>query len=55
MNVELNVLFENAKGDPEPLKSETLGLKSNVSDARKPSFISGISLLNLSSSYDPTV
>ena len=35
---EVNDLFENAKGDPDPLKDPTFGLKSIVSDARKPFF-----------------
>ena len=52
---ELNVLFGNAKGDPEPLKLATLGLKSIVSEARKPFFRCGTSFENLSASYEATV
>ena len=53
--MQLNVLFENANGDPEPENAATLGLKSIVSDALKPSFKCGISFPNLSSAYEATV
>ena len=53
--VPTGIHFENAKGDPEPLKLATLGLKSIVSEARNPFFKCGTSFPNLSSAYDATV
>ena len=50
----LKVRFEKANGDPLPEKSDTLGLKSKVSDALNPSFKWGISP-NLSVGYEFTV
>ena len=49
------VRFEKANGEPDPEKSDTLGLKSMVSDALTPESIIGISVLYLSSVYESIV